>query len=195
MSGSKPHILFVDDEAALRKVNSERLANEGYDVAEASDGESALQMLEQVAFDALITDLRMPGVDGMRVIEAARERYPSIVSIVITGDISTKAAVEATKRGADDFLDKPFSFDELLYRLQRALEQRRLKSDNAYYREQLEERYQFGGILGRSRPMQALFQLLETVARSSSTILITGETGTGKEVVARAIHQFGRAHV
>ena len=188
LSGSKPHVLFVDDEAALRKVNAERLAQEGYDVAEAPDGETALQLLEQVAFDVLITDLRMPGIDGMRVVEAARERYPSIVSIVITGDISTKAAVEATKRGADDFLDKPFGFDELLYRLQRGLEQRRLKSDNAYYREQLEERYQFGGILGRSRPMQALFQLLETVARSSSTILITGETGTGKEVVARAIH-------
>jgi DNA-binding NtrC family response regulator len=96
--------------------------------------------------------------------------------------------VDAIKRGASDFIAKPFQFDELIHVLQKALEQRRLTSENAYLRSQLEERYQFGGILGRSRPMQALFQLLDTVARSSSTILITGETGTGKEVVARAIH-------
>jgi DNA-binding NtrC family response regulator len=99
-----------------------------------------------------------------------------------------KDAVDAIKRGASDFVAKPFQFDELLHVLQKALEQRRLRSENAYLRSQLEERYQFGGILGRSRPMQTLFQLLETVARSNSTILVTGETGTGKEVVARAIH-------
>jgi DNA-binding NtrC family response regulator len=96
--------------------------------------------------------------------------------------------VDAIKRGASDFIAKPFQFDELMHVLQKALEQRRLSSENAYLRSQLEERYQFGGILGRSRPMQTLFHLLETVARSSSTIIITGETGTGKEVVARAIH-------
>ncbi len=96
--------------------------------------------------------------------------------------------MEAIKQGAADFITKPFQFDALLHVLRSALEQRRLKSENAYLRSQLEERYQFGGILGRSRPMQALFHLLETVARSNSTILVTGETGTGKEVVARAIH-------
>ena len=122
------------------------------------------------------------------MIEAARDRYPSIVAIVITGFGTVKDAVDAIKRGASDFVAKPFQFDELLHVLQNALEQRRLRSENAYLRSQLEERYQFGGILGRSRPMQKLFHLLETVARSNSTILITGETGTGKEVVARAIH-------
>jgi DNA-binding NtrC family response regulator len=100
------------------------------------------------------------------------------------------------KRGAADFIEKPFQFDGLMHVLQKAIEQRRLTSENAYLRSQLEERYQFGGILGRSRPMQALFQLLETVARSNSTIIVTGETGTGKEVVARAIHHNSprRAH-
>jgi DNA-binding NtrC family response regulator len=138
----------------------------------------------------------MPGMDGTQVIEAARERYPGIVAIVITGFGTVKDAVEAIKRGASDFIAKPFQFDELIHVLQKALEQRRLTSENAYLRSQLEERYQFGGILGRSRPMQTLFQLLETVARANSTILVTGETGTGKEVVARAIHHNSprRAH-
>jgi two-component system, NtrC family, response regulator AtoC len=186
----------VDDESSLRALMAERLSERGYEVAQAESGEKALQLLDQFAFDILITDLRMPGVDGAQVIDAARERYPGIVAIVITGYGTVKDAVNAIKRGASDFIAKPFQFDELMHVLQKAMEQRRLSSENAYLRSQLEERYQFGGILGRSRPMQALFQLLETVARSSSTILITGETGTGKEVVARAIHHNSprRAH-
>ena len=196
MTGSTPHVLFIDDEAALRTVMAERLRDHGFEVVEAENGEQALDLLDQFAFDILITDLRMPGIDGAHVIEAAVGRYPGIVAIVITGYGTVKDAVEAIKRGASDFIAKPFQFDELMHVLQKALEQRRLTSENAYLRSQLEERYQFGGILGRSRPMQALFQLLETVSRSSSTILITGDTGTGKEVVARAIHHNSprRAH-
>ena len=167
---------------------AERLTERGFEVVQADSGEKALEFLDQFAFDIVITDLRMPGIDGARVIEAAVERYPGIVAIVITGYGTVKDAVDAIKRGASDFIAKPFQFDELMHVLQKAIEQRRLTSENAYLRSQLEERNQFGGILGRSRPMQALFQMLDTVARSSSTILITGETGTGKEVVARAIH-------
>jgi two-component system response regulator PilR (NtrC family) len=185
---SAPHVLFVDDEHALRALMAERLTERGFEVTEADSGERGLALLDQFAFDVIITDLRLPGIDGMAVIEAARERYPGIVAIVITGYGTVKDAVDAIKRGASDFIAKPFQFDEMLHVLRKALEQRRLTSENAYLRSQLEERYQFGGILGRSRPMQKLFQLLDTVARSSSTILITGETGTGKEVVARAIH-------
>ena len=183
-----PHVLLVDDEAELRAVVAERLRDSSFDVTEAESGERALELLEQFAFDVVITDLRMPGIDGGQVIEAAVGRYPGIVGIVITGYGTIKDAVAVTKRGAFDFITKPFQFDELMHVLHKALEQRRLASENAYLRSQLEERYQFGDILGRSRPMQDLFQLLETVARSSSTILIAGETGTGKEVVARAIH-------
>jgi two-component system, NtrC family, response regulator AtoC len=196
LSGTTPHLLFVDDEPALRALMAERLRERGFEVAEAENGEKALQLLDQFAFDLLITDLRMPGIDGGEVIQAARERYPGIVAIVITGYGTVKDAVDAIKRGASDFIAKPFQFDELMHVLQKGMEQRRLSSENAYLRSQLEERYQFGGIIGRSRPMQALFQMLETVARSSSTILVTGETGTGKEVVARAIHHNSprRAH-
>src|SRR5918995_1860122 len=188
MTAPQGHLLFVDDEPALRSLMAERLAERGFEVEQADSGERALQLLEQFAFDVVVTDLRLPGIDGTRVIGAALERYPGIVAIVITGYGTVRDAVEAIKRGAADFVAKPFQFDELMHVLEKALEQRRLKSENAYLRSQLEERYQFGGILGRSRPMQALFHVLETVARSNSTILITGETGTGKEVVARAIH-------
>src|SRR5687768_10358280 len=167
---------------------AERLAERGFDVVESDSGEKAIEYLDQFAFDILITDLRLPGIDGTRVIEAAKQRYPGIVAIVITGYGTVRDAVEAMKRGASDYVTKPFQFDELLHVLDKALEQRRLASENAYLRSQLEQRYQFGGILGRSRPMQELFHLLETVASANSTILITGETGTGKEVVARAIH-------
>ncbi len=175
---------------------AERLSERGFEVVEADSGERALELLDLFAFDIVITDLRLPGVDGMRVVDAARERYPGIVAIVITGYGTVKDAVDAIKRGASDFIAKPFQFDELMHVLQKAMEQRRLTSENAYLRSQLEERYSFGGILGRSRPMQKLFHVLETVARTSSTILITGETGTGKEVVARAVHHNSprRAH-
>jgi two-component system, NtrC family, response regulator AtoC len=186
-----PHLLFIDDEATLRGLMAERLSERGFEVVEADSGERALELLDQFAFDIVITDLRLPGIDGSRVIEAARERYPGIVAIVITGFGTVKDAVDAIKRGASDFIAKPFQFDELMHVLQKAMEQRRLTTENAYLRSQLEERHQFGNILGHSRPMQKLFHLLETVARSSSTILITGETGTGKEVVARAIHHNG----
>jgi len=188
MSAAAPHLLFVDDEATLRGLMAERLAERGFEVVEAESGERALAFLDQFAFDIIITDLRLPGIDGARVIQAARERYPGIVAIVITGYGTVKDAVDAIKRGASDFIAKPFQFDELIHVLQKAMEQRRLTSENAYLRSQLEQRYQFEGILGHSRPMQKLFHVLETVVRSSSTILITGETGTGKEVVARAIH-------
>ncbi len=196
MPDATPHLLLVDDEPALRGLMTERLTERGFEVVEAENGERALELLDLFAFDIVITDLRMPGVDGMSLIGAARERYPGIVAIVITGYGTVTDAVDAMKRGASDFVEKPFQFDRLMLVLQKAMEQRRLTSENAYLRSQLEERYSFGGILGRSRAMQQLFHVLESVAGTNSTILITGETGTGKEVVARAVHHNSprRAH-
>jgi two-component system response regulator AtoC len=184
-----PHLLLVDDEAALRAVIAERLVEQGFDVTQAESGERALEFLNDFAFDVLITDLRLPGLDGQRVIAAALERYPGIIAIVVTGYGTVKDAVDALKRGAADFVTKPFQFDELSHVLQTALEQKRLLNENAYLRQQLDERFGLGAIIGRSPRMRALFHLIETVANTSTTILINGETGTGKELVARAIHQ------
>jgi two-component system, NtrC family, response regulator AtoC len=182
------HLLFVEDEAPLRMAVAEQLSDRGYNVQQAESGEVALEKLADFAFDVIIIDLRLPGIDGSAVLDAAVGRYPDIVAIVVTGYGTMKDAVEAIKRGAWDFVTKPFQIGELLHALDAALEQRRLKSENAYLRAQLQERYSFAGIVGRSRPMARLFQLLETVAQTNSTILISGETGTGKELVARAIH-------
>src|SRR5688500_6401187 len=188
MADTQKHLLIVDDEGALRSAIAERLADHGFAVEQVSSGEEAVQRLAEFAFDVLITDLRLPGISGREVLDAAIERYPEIIPIVITGYGTVKDAVDAIKQGAADFITKPFQFDALMHVLRSAMEQQRIKSENAYLRSQLEERYCFAGIVGRSRPIRELFQLLETVAATASTVLITGETGTGKELAARAIH-------
>jgi DNA-binding NtrC family response regulator len=188
------HLLLVDDEESLRSVVAERLTDEGFQVTQASDGESALKALDGFAFDVIVSDLRLPGVDGRAVIESAIGRYPGIIAIVVTGYGTVKDAVDMIKLGAADFIAKPFQFDELMHVLSKALEQRRLKSENAYLHEQLDERFGLGSMVGKSAPMRSLFQLIETVAPTATTILITGETGTGKEMVARAIHQTSPRH-
>src|SRR6188474_2746707 len=189
-----PHLLLVDDEESLRSVVAERLRDSGYEVTEAADGEAAVKALDGFAFDVIVSDLRLPGVDGREVIETALTRYPGIVAIVVTGYGTVKDAVDMTKMGVADFIAKPFQFDELMHVLNSALEQRRLQSENAYLHQQLDERFGLGAMIGKSAPMRALFQLIETVAPSAATILITGETGTGKEMVARAIHQTSPRH-
>jgi DNA-binding NtrC family response regulator len=188
MPETSKHLLLVEDETSLRSAIAEHLTDRGFQVEQADTGEAAIARLADFAYDIIVTDLRLPGIDGSAVVEAAVARYPDIVAIVVTGYGTVKDAVEAIKRGAWDFVSKPFQIDELLHVLDSALEQRRLKSENAYLRAQLDEKYRFEGLIGKSRAMTRLVQLLETVTATNSTILITGETGTGKEVAARAIH-------
>src|SRR6266850_7322115 len=161
MPEASKHLLLVDDEAPLRQAVAEQLADRGYQVVQAESGEIALARLTDFAFDIIITDLRLPGIDGSAVVEAAVERYPEIIAIVVTGFGTVKDAVEAIKRGAADFVSKPFQIDELLHSLDAAIEQRRLKSENAYLRAQLDERHRFEGLIGKGPAMEKLFQLLE----------------------------------
>ncbi|HCR00036.1 MAG TPA: DNA-binding response regulator [Acidobacteria bacterium] len=196
MTAKETHLLLVEDEAALREATAERLIDRGYRVVAVESGEAALEQLAEFAFDIVLTDLRLPGIDGSAVLSASLERYPEIVCVVVTGFGTVQDAVNAIKLGAVDFIAKPFQFEQLLHVLASALEQRRLRSENAYLRSQLEERYRFEGLVGQSARMRELFDLLETVAASPSTVLLTGETGTGKELAARAIHHNSvrRAH-
>src|SRR5436190_6829187 len=178
MTDSVKHLLLVEDEAPLRTAIAEQLADHGYQVEQVGTGEAALAKLADFAFDVIVTDLRLPGVDGSAVVDAAVDRYPDIVAIVVTGYGTVKDAVEAIKRGAWDFVSKPLQIDELLHVLDAALEQRRLRSENAYLRAQLEERYRFDqGVVGKSPAMTRLFQLLESAAAQSSTTPSNGEKG------------------
>ena len=188
MADQSSELLLVDDEAGFRDAIAARLAESGFKVTQAGTGEEALERLKQFAFDILITDLRLPGTDGRAVLDEALARYPDIITIVITGFGTVREAVEVTRRGAEGFITKPFQFEELLHELSAAMEKRRLKSENEYLRAQLHERFGIEGIIGRTPVMIQMFELLKTVAATPSTVLITGETGTGKELAARAIH-------
>ena len=182
------HLLLVDDEADFRRIMAERLAEHGYRVEQAGSGEEALERLNEFAFDILVTDLRLPGADGRQVLDEAFARYPDIIAVVITGYGTVREAVEVTRLGAEGFISKPFQFEELLHELTVAVERRRLRAENAYLRDQLHDRFRIDGIVGLTPVMVQLFDLLKTIAVTSSTVLISGETGTGKELAARAIH-------
>ena len=182
------HLLIVDDETGFREAIAERLTEHGYRVEQAGTGEDALERLGEFAFDMLVIDLRLPGLSGRSVLDEALSRYPDIIAIVITGFGTVREAVEITRLGAEGFITKPFQFEELLHELQAATEKRRLRRENQYLREQLHDRFRIEGIIGRTQVMARLFELLRTVAETSSTVLISGETGTGKELAARAIH-------
>jgi two-component system response regulator PilR (NtrC family) len=188
MNDGPLHLLLVDDEAAFREVMAERLGEHEFRVAQAGSGEEALARLGDFAFDILVTDLRLPGIDGRRVLEEALSRYPEIIAVVITGFGTVREAVEVTRQGAEGFITKPFQFEELLHELNTALKKRRLEAENAYLRAQLHDRFRIEGMIGATPAMMQLAELLRTVAATASTILITGETGTGKELAARAIH-------
>jgi DNA-binding NtrC family response regulator len=187
-TASRPTVLIVDDEADLRATVAESLSAEGFAVAEAENAADAHERLRAFAYDALVIDLRLPDADGMDVLDAALTRYPDVLAVMMTGFGGVAEAVAAMKRGAIDFLIKPFQLAQLSRVLNGGLEQRRLRQENAELRAQLRDRYRFDAVIGQSVAMQQMFSTLELVAPMNSTVLIQGETGTGKELIARTVH-------
>jgi two-component system response regulator PilR (NtrC family) len=184
----RSRILVVDDERSMRELLAIVLKREGYDVVLAEDGRSAIAALEKQPVDLLVSDIKMPDMSGVDVLRAAKAIDKDILGIMITAFASTETAVEALRLGAYDYVTKPFKVEELKQRVQKALERRDLEQENLLLKRTLQTTHQFCNIIGRSEPMLAVFKLVETVAATSSTILITGDSGTGKELVARALH-------
>ena len=167
---------------------AESLEAKGFAVAQATDAADAAARLESFAYDGLVVDLRLPDADGMAVLDAALVRYPEIRAVVITGWGGVEEAVKAIKRGAIDFLIKPFQVVQLAQVLSTGISERRLQQENAELRAQLHDRFGFPNVVGQSAAMQQVFSSLELISPMNSTVLIQGETGTGKELIARTIH-------
>ncbi len=185
---AKARVLVVDDEKSMRDLLSITLEKEGYDVATAAGGEPAIEALRRDPTDVVITDLRMPKVDGLQVLRTAKEISPDMAVIVVTAVASTETAVEAMKLGAYDYITKPFKLDEVSLIVRNALERKRLRDENLYLRKQLETQHRFENIIGKSAVILEVFDTIRKIADSPSTAMVTGESGTGKELVARAIH-------
>ena len=181
-------VLVVDDEPAQRELVGGFLRKQGFDVAEAPDGRTALERFRKEPFDLLLTDQRMPGLSGLELLEAARAVTPAVSMIIMTAYGTIETAVAAIKGGAADYLTKPLNLDELLHRIAQVRERQRLIMENRELREALQERHRVEGIIGESGRMQEVLSLVRRVAGSDATILIQGESGTGKELIARAIH-------
>jgi DNA-binding NtrC family response regulator len=185
-------ILVADDEPGVRESLAEILRDAGYEVQAAADGTAAFAALETRDFGLVITDIRMPGADGIAVLKRAREISPQTLVLVMTAHGSVETAVEALRAGATDYILKPVVFDELLAKVERMIELRQLMWQAQMLRREVEARYDFEGLVGQSRAMRDIFDLVRKVAPTQSTVLITGESGTGKEVVARAVHHFSQ---
>ncbi|HEV8714784.1 MAG TPA: sigma-54 dependent transcriptional regulator [Candidatus Binatia bacterium] len=181
-------IVVADDEALARQSVVEFLREEGYQVYEAADGQAALQLLEQVDVDLILSDLRMPGVDGLAVLQKVREVYPQTMVVLMTAYASVETVVEALRLGAQDYLLKPLLFDDLLHKVRRLLENKRQAWEIQLLRREVSRHFDFTGMVGRSPAMKEIFELVKKVAPTNATVLITGESGVGKEVVARLMH-------
>ncbi|MCK5825615.1 MAG: sigma-54-dependent Fis family transcriptional regulator [Desulfuromusa sp.] len=184
----KSQILLVDDELESCKTLSLLLGQAGYSVEISHSGEQALAAIKKQPFDLIISDLVLPGISGIDILKQVKEDYPDTCVILITGKASTETAVEAMREGALDYITKPFNVERLKIQVAKALEKNRLVLENKYLRQQLHGRYRFDNIIGTSQAMQRVFKRMEKVTGTDSTILILGASGTGKELVARAIH-------
>jgi DNA-binding NtrC family response regulator len=188
--GAKGTILVAEDEAAVRESLAEVLRDEGYQVVTAVDGTAALAAIDGHDFDLILSDLRMPGADGLAVLRRAREVSPQTLVLLMTAHATVETAVEALQRGAQDYLLKPLIFEDVLHKIDHLLRHRQVAWENQLLRSQVERQWDFESLVGRSAAMREVMRLVRRVAPTPSTVLITGESGVGKEVVARAIHHF-----
>jgi len=184
----KGRILIVDDEASARHALSEILSDEGYQVKMAGDGFRAIAAAQEFLPDLVLTDLKMPGMDGMGLLSRLKEIHPETSVVLMTAFGAVESAVQAMRAGASNYLTKPLNSDELLLVIDRCLEGVALRREARSLRDKLSERYDFSNIVGHSAEMRAVFKGVEQVAQSRATVLITGESGTGKELIASALH-------
>jgi DNA-binding NtrC family response regulator len=183
-----PSILVVEDKGAMQQMLSATLANEGYEVDVASNGQEGINRAREKRYDLVLTDLKLPGADGLRVLSEVKESDPEASVIVMTAYGTVENAVQAIKLGAFDFLTKPFDTDRLSILIKRALENRRLMAENILLREELAQSVGLAQIIGKSEKMKQVTELVQKVASSDTTVLLLGESGTGKELFGRAIH-------
>ena len=188
-------LLVADDDAVARDLLGEVLTGEGYEVRAAADGAEALTICATNVIDLALVDLRMPGLDGLTVLRRIADLRPDVPVVILTAFATMDTAIAAIRAGAYDYLSKPFRMEEIRLVVRRALEARRLARENQHYREELKERYRVDNLVGQSPAMVAVYKLIARVAPLDMTVLVFGETGTGKELVARAIHYAGpRGH-
>ena len=189
MSGSRARVVVIDDEVNAAAALETLLREDGYDVYRAHDARSGLALLERMEADVVLTDLRMPGMDGLELLGRIKEIRPETMVILMTAFGTVKTAVKAMKMGAEDYLGKPIDVEELEVILQRALERKRLLEEARILRERVHQKYRFENLVGESPEMLSLFKTVQQVAPSSASVLLLGESGTGKELIAQALHQ------
>ena len=190
----KTRILVVDDERSMREMLTILLEREGYEAVEAKNGQEALQLFEASLFDLVISDIQMPGINGIELLARIKSLAPEVPVLMITAFATAEQAVDAIKLGAFHYFTKPFINDEIRALVRNALEKSNLKRENVLLKQDARAKDGFCGIIGKSPRMRELFTMIQKVAGSLSSVLIMGESGTGKELAARAIHTSSARH-
>ncbi len=184
----KSEILVVDDEDIVRESLRDWLEGVGYAVQAAASAEEALEILKKKKYSIMLADLVMPGLNGIELMQEAKKMYPTLATVIITAHATIQTAITAIREGAFDYIEKPFCPEKVELLIEKLAEHQELVEENIELRRQIEEKFRFEGIIAKSSKMLKIFELIKTVAPTNATVLITGETGTGKEIVARAIH-------